>query len=135
MTGAPEIDPPASPPPAIVEAGLKGLCPRCGAPTLFAGMIRFASRCRACGLDYDAFNVGDGPAALLTLVIGALVSIGAITLELTAHPPVWVHVLLWPPITIGLVIGALRVAKGMLIASEYRHRAREGRIVEDRAER
>jgi uncharacterized protein (DUF983 family) len=120
--------------PTIAQVGLKGLCPRCGSPTLFAGMIRFARRCRVCGLDYDGFNVGDGPAAFLTLIIGALVCAAAIVLELTAHPPVWLHILLWPPITVALVVAALRVAKGMLIASEYRNRAREGRIVEDRAE-
>ena len=126
--------PPVESPPTIVQVGLKGLCPRCGAPTLFSGIIRFASRCRACGLDFETFNVGDGPAAFLTLIIGALICVGAIMLELLAHPPVWLHVLLWPPITIAMVVGALRVAKGMLIASEFRNRAREGRIAGDRAE-
>ena len=29
-------------------------------------------RCRACGLDFARFNVGDGPAAFLTLIVGAL---------------------------------------------------------------
>jgi uncharacterized protein (DUF983 family) len=115
--------------PSIVTVGLKGCCPRCSAPTLFTGMIKFAARCPACGLDYDAFNVGDGPAAFLTLIIGTLVCAAAIALELTVHPPWWLHVLLWVPITIGLVIVSLRVAKGMLIASEYRNRAQEGRIV------
>jgi uncharacterized protein (DUF983 family) len=119
---------PAGAPPSIAEAGFKGLCPRCGARTLFDGLIRFASRCRACGLDFDAFNVGDGPAAFLTLIIGAVVSIAAITLELSVSPPVWVHLILWPPVTIGLVIGSLRVAKGLLLASEYRNHAAEGRI-------
>ncbi len=129
MSDSPE---PARPEPPIVEVGLKGVCPRCGAKALFDGMIRFAPRCRACGLDYAAFNVGDGPAAFLTLIIGAFVSAAAILLELTVSPPWWLHVLLWVPITIALVIGSLRVAKGMLIASEYRNRAREGRIVDDR---
>ena len=119
-------DPKAAP--SIVTVGLKGVCPRCGAPTLFDGMIRFASRCPACGLDYDGFNVGDGPAAILTLIIGTLVCIAAISLELTMHPPWWLHVLLWVPITIGLVIGSLRICKGMLIASEYRNQAGGGRI-------
>ena len=123
MTDAP---PPAEP--AIVAAGLKGLCPRCGAKTLFAGMIKFAPRCRACGLDYDRFNVGDGPAAFLTLIIGALVCIAAIAFELAASPPWWLHVIIWPPVTIALVIVSLRVAKGMLIASEYRNHAEEGHI-------
>jgi len=119
--------------PRIVEAGLKGLCPRCGNKTLFDGPIRFAPRCRVCGLDYDAFNVGDGPAAFLTLIIGALVCIAAIVLELAASPPFWVHVVLWVPITVALVVVSLRIAKGMLIASEYRNRAREGRSVDPKA--
>jgi uncharacterized protein (DUF983 family) len=116
--------------PSIGAVGLKGVCPRCGAKALFGGWIRFAPRCRACGLDYHAFNVGDGPAAFLTLIIGALVSAAAILFELAASPPWWLHVLLWVPITIALVIGSLRVAKGMLIASEYRNRAREGQIAD-----
>ncbi|MEA3038549.1 MAG: hypothetical protein QOE79_1062 [Sphingomonadales bacterium] len=114
-------------PPSLI-VGLRGLCPRCGAPGLFKGMVAFAPACRACGLDLEAFNVGDGPAALLILVVGALVTGLAIALELSASPPFWVHILLWVPLTAALVIGSLRVAKGALLALEYRHRAREGRI-------
>jgi len=121
-------EPAAAAEPTIIQVGLRSLCPRCGAKTLYVGMIKFAPRCTACGLDFDAFNVGDGPAAFLTLIIGTLVCIAAITLELTAHPPMWLHIILWPPITIALVIGSLRLAKGMLLASEYRNHAREGRI-------
>lgn len=33
--------------PAFGEAALFGLCPQCGARTLFAGWIAFADRCRA----------------------------------------------------------------------------------------
>ena len=117
--------------PSIVQVGLKGLCPRCGAPTLFAGLVKFSARCRACGLDIAAFNVGDGPAAFLTLIVGTIVSIGAIWLELGAHPPFWVHLLVWPPVTILLVLATLRVAKGMLIASEFRNRAGEGQLLRD----
>ena len=107
---------------------ISGRCPQCGAATLFDGVIRFAPKCRACGLDLSAFNVGDGPAAFLTLIIGALVVAGAVTLELTVSPPFWVHVLLWLPITTGAVVGSLRVAKAALLQSEYRNAAREGRI-------
>ena len=128
VVDAPNPAPRSGPGPLIVQVGLKGLCPRCGAPTLFDGMIRFASRCRACGLDIDAFNVGDGPAAFLTLILGTIVCVAAITLELSVSPPVWVHLVLWPPVTIAMVVGSLRVAKGMLLASEYRNHAAEGRI-------
>jgi uncharacterized protein (DUF983 family) len=116
------------PGPIPIIVGLRGLCPRCGAPGLFKGMVAFAPACRACGLDLESFNVGDGPAALLILVIGGLVTGLAIALELSASPPFWVHILLWLPLTAALVIGSLRVAKGALLALEYKHRAREGRI-------
>lgn len=124
---------PADPaPPTPLAVGARGLCPRCGAGGLFAGIARFAPGCRACGLDFSAFNVGDGPAAFLTLIVGAIVVALALTLELTLHPPFWVHILLWVPLTVLLVMGALRFAKGLLLALEYGHAAREGRIPERR---
>ncbi|MEJ5978618.1 DUF983 domain-containing protein [Novosphingobium sp. PS1R-30] len=105
--------------PGLVPAALFGLCPRCGARTLFAGVAQFADRCRACGLDFTSFNVGDGPAAFLTLIIGALVTALAIGLELTAHPPFWLHVVLWIPLTGAAVVWGLRAGKGALLAAEY----------------
>jgi uncharacterized protein (DUF983 family) len=109
---------------------LRGLCPRCGAKTLFGSVTGFAPKCRACGLDLTAFNVGDGPAAFLILIVGALVVGLAIIVELSFGPPWWVHVLLWLPLTTALVIFSLRIAKGLLLALEYRHRAQEGRIAD-----
>ena len=114
--------------PTLVQAGLGGLCPRCGAKTLFAGWARFAPTCSACGLDFAAFNVGDGPAAFLTLILGTIVTALAIMLELTVGPPLWVHLLIWTPVTAGGVLGSLRLAKAALLASEYRNRAAEGRL-------
>src|SRR5204863_7740968 len=80
-------------------AALKGLCPRCGNRTLFAGLATFAPACRACGLDFAGFNVGDGPAAFLIFIVGGIVVALAIALELSASPPWWLHVVLWLPLT------------------------------------
>ena len=113
--------------PRFAEAALFGCCPRCGARALFAGWTRFAERCRACGLDFSRSNVGDGPAAFLTLIIGAVVVFLAVWLELGAGPPWWLHVLLWPPLVIAGVVFGLRIAKAGLFWSEFRNRAGEGR--------
>ena len=115
--------------PDPLQSVLRGGCPRCGARSLFDGWVKFAPRCRACGLDFDSFNVGDGPAAFLILIVGAIVTVGALVLDGAVSPPWWVH-LIWIPVTAGLTIGGLRLAKSWLIAQEYRHRAREGRISE-----
>ena len=93
-------------------------------------MTSFAPRCRACGLDFADFNVGDGPAAFLILIVGALITGLAIAVELAFEPPFWVHVLLWVPSATAAVILSLRAGKGLLLALEYRHRAAEGRMTE-----
>jgi uncharacterized protein (DUF983 family) len=116
--------------PDTAAAAVRGLCPRCGTPGLFRGAVSFAPRCSACNLDFAAFNVGDGPAAFLIMVVGALVTIGAVTLQLKAEPPFWLHILIWVPVTALLVVGLLRIAKGALLVLEYRNRAKEGRIAE-----
>ena len=111
---------------SALAAALRGDCPRCGERTLFAGPVAFAPKCRACGLDFNAFNVGDGPAAFLILIVGAILTGAAITAELAFEPPWWVH-LVWIPVGAALTIGGLRVAKALLIAREYATGAREGR--------
>ena len=120
MADAPE---PPKGQPGLPEAALFGFCPQCGARTLFSGWTRFAERCRACGLDLTGFNVGDGPAAFLTMIVGALVVALALALQLSAEPPWWVHAALWIPLTVAGVVLGLRVVKAALLQSEYRNQA------------
>ena len=116
---------------ALLPAAFFGECPECGSRTLFRNWTAFADKCSVCGLDFSRYNVGDGPAAFLTLIIGTLVTVLAVLLELSVGPPFWVHILLWVPITALSVVYGLRIAKGMLLASEYRNQAREGRQHDD----
>ncbi|CAA9328591.1 MAG: conserved hypothetical protein in cyt c oxidase gene clusters [uncultured Microvirga sp.] len=95
---------------------------------MFGRLTGFAPSCRSCGLDFSAFNVGDGPAAFLILIVGALITGLAIAFELSLEPPFWLHLLIWPVVTLAAVLGSLRVAKAGLLAIEYRNSAREGRI-------
>jgi uncharacterized protein (DUF983 family) len=115
--------------PSSLKAALAGDCPRCGARTLFAGWLTFAKSCRNCGLNFDDFNVGDGPAAFLIFIVGTVVVVAALVTDGALSPPWWVH-LVWIPVATALTVGGLRFSKAWLLAQEYRHRAREGRIAE-----
>ena len=95
---------------------------------MFHGLIAFAPVCRNCGLDLSVFNVGDGAASFLILIVGAIVTGLAMWLELTRSPPWYVHVALWLPLTIVLTLAMMRVAKAVLLAMEYRHEARQGKL-------
>ncbi|HEV2044600.1 MAG TPA: DUF983 domain-containing protein [Sphingomicrobium sp.] len=113
--------------PTLAGASLKGLCPRCGASGLFAGPVNFAERCRACALDFQAYNIGDGPAAFLILIVGAILAVSAIVIDQSFSPPWWVHAV-WLPVGAALTLGGLRIGKAALLFQEYTHEAREGRI-------
>ena len=77
---------------------------------MFDGWVGFAERCRACGLDYSSFNVGDGPAAFLIFIVGTITVVGALLVDGAFSPPWWVH-LVWIPVATALTIGGLRCPK------------------------
>ncbi|AKM10552.1 DUF983 domain-containing protein [Croceicoccus naphthovorans] len=124
--GLPEVPAAAS----VMKAAALGKCPRCGSRTMFAGLVNFADKCGQCGLNYARFNVGDGPAAFLTLAIGAVLALFAILFDQAVHPPFWVHALIWVPLTAAMVVYGLRIAKGALLIVEYRRDAYEAGSLE-----
>jgi len=116
------------PPVEPIEAGLKGRCPRCGEGRLFSGLLSVAPRCGVCGLDNSFADAGDGPAVFVILIIGFVVVGLALWMEVTINPPLWVHFMLWIPLTVVLCLAALRLIKGVLITLQYRNKAAEGRL-------
>src|SRR3546814_17533441 len=83
-------------PSPVMRSAFLGLCPQCGAQTIFGThIVRFEPRCRGCGLDYSQFNVGDGPAAFLILNVGALINALAMVVGVSFPPTFWAHIMLW----------------------------------------
>jgi uncharacterized protein (DUF983 family) len=116
------------PPVEPIAAGLKGRCPRCGKGRLFSGLLGVAPDCDECGLDYSFADAGDGPAVFVILIIGFIVVGLALWTEVSFNPPLWLHFLLWIPLTLVLSLGALRLIKGVLVTLQYANKAAEGRL-------
>ena len=110
-----------------VSTGMRGRCPRCGEGDLFKG-LKVKERCTACGLDYSFSDEGDGPTAFIILGIGAIVLGAALYVELNFEPALWVHILIWLPLTLLLCLPAIRMVKGILICQQYVTNAAEGRL-------
>lgn len=109
-------------------SGLRCRCPRCGKGPLFNGYLKIAPACTVCGLDYGFADAGDGPAVFVVLVAGAIIAASAAIVELTFHPPYWMHLVIWLPVTVGLCLALLPPFKATLFALQYRHDAGEGRL-------
>ena len=111
-----------------ISAGLAGRCPRCGDGRLFSGFLTLAPKCDACGLDYSFADSGDGPAVFVTLVGGFIVVGLALWTEVMFEPPMWVHLVIFLPLTLVVCLGLLRPMKGVMVATQYRNRAEQGRL-------
>ncbi|WP_417685446.1 DUF983 domain-containing protein [Roseibium sp.] len=116
------------PPVNPVSAGLRGNCPRCGEGRLFSGFLGLRERCSNCGLSYSFADSGDGPAVFVIMIVGFIIVGLVLAVELAYQPPIWLHLVLWLPLTVVLAGGILRPLKGLLIALQYRHNASEGRL-------
>jgi uncharacterized protein (DUF983 family) len=89
------------------------------------GFISVAPRCRACGLDLSAQDSGDGPAAFIVLIVGFVVVGAALVTEVRYGWPVWLHLLVWLPLTVAGCLVLMRPFKGTLIAIQHKHRRHE----------
>src|SRR5262249_51424487 len=114
----PEIEP--------VSAGLKGRCPRCGEGRLFSGFLTVGKRCGVGGVRYFFAGSGDGAAGVVLLVIGVLLGGVGVWGGVVSTTPLWVHFILWIPLTLVLCLTALRLIKGVLITLQYRNKAQLG---------
>lgn len=114
--------------PSPFSAGLNGRCPRCGEGRMFAGYLKVRPACAACGLDFSFADSADGPAVFIMLFAGFAILGGALWLDITYEPPIWVHLMIWLPLAAILCLALLRPMKGIAIALQYANKAEEGRL-------
>ena len=108
--------------------GMKGRCPRCQRGHLFAGYLTLAKSCEVCGLDYSFADPADGPAFFAMTIAAVPALLFALWFQFTFEPPLWAHVIVTLPLTVGACVVLLRPLKGWLVCSQYFHKAEEGSI-------
>lgn len=108
-------------------AGLRGRCPNCGEGRLFEGFLKVAPKCASCGYDLAKADSGDGPAVFVILIAGFLCAFLMLFTELKFSPPVWVHIVIFLPLTLGVCLGLLRPLKGVMLAAQFSNNASEAR--------
>jgi uncharacterized protein (DUF983 family) len=121
----------SNPATAGLVTGIKGRCPRCRRGRLFSGFLTLAPECEVCGLDFSFADPADGPAFFSMSIVAVPALAFALWLQFTFDPPLWIHLLITAPLTVGGCIALLRPLKGWLVCSQYFHRAEEGTIDRD----
>lgn len=108
--------------PGLFSAALSGLCPRCGARTLFAAPARLTAECAECGLNFLNLERGGRFVGVVTMLLALALILAALGVDEWLRPPLWASLLFWGPVTVGAVIFGLRFYKTMWVYHQYEER-------------
>ena len=98
------------------------MCPLCGSHKIFDGYIRLKENCSNCLFSIKNDDIGDAAAWFSMFITGILVSFGALFLELSFQPELWLHIMVWVPTVFIIVFITLRPVKLLFIYLNYKNR-------------
>ena len=103
---------------AMARGGLKR-CPACGRGQIFRAYLKVVDRCGACGEDLTHQRADDAPAYFTMVVVGHVMVGGVLALERAIAPEMWIHMVLWIPLTIAMSLELLPRIKGGLVGLQW----------------
>jgi len=106
-----------------IKLGFAGRCPRCGMGRIFKGRLEIVDECPVCGLVLSEHDAGDGAVVPALLILGTILVALAVWVEFRFEPPIWVHVVLWGPIGLGMTLWLLPRLKGIGVALQHKYRS------------
>ncbi len=101
------------------KRGFLGRCPACGKGRLFGRFLKVAEACDACGTAFHHHRADDFPPYIVMFIVGHVVVYGVLEAELSFEVPLWVHLALWPALTVVLTLGLLQPIKGAVVGLQY----------------
>ncbi|MBM3557544.1 MAG: DUF983 domain-containing protein [Alphaproteobacteria bacterium] len=94
-------------------------CPSCGRGRLLASFTKIAPSCTVCGEALRHHRADDAPPYFTILIVGHVVVPLLVLVEDFFFPPLWVHWLLWLPLTLGLALFLLPRVKGAIVGWQW----------------
>jgi len=104
-----------------VIRGLTGRCPKCGEGRLFRAFLKVNDNCPACGEELHHHRADDFPAYLVIVIVGHIVVALTLLVEVAYAPPLWLHALIWLPLTTALALALIQPVKGAVVAFQWQH--------------
>jgi uncharacterized protein (DUF983 family) len=99
--------------------GFRRTCPRCGEGRMFAGYLSIRESCPVCNLAFDPIRADDAPAYFTIFIVGHIVVTGLFAMETYEHPPYWVQMGVWLPVTLLMTLALLPYVKGAVMGAIY----------------
>ena len=108
---------------AAILRGALACCPNCGRGRLFRAYLKPVDACAHCLEPFKHIRADDGPAWLTILIVAHIVVGVALSVEMVAPLPVWMSMVLFLSLALGLILWLLPWAKGAFIAAIWAMKA------------
>lgn len=102
--------------------GARGLCQNCGVGKLFDGFLSVNDACPHCGEALHHHRADDAPPYVVMLIVGHVVVGAMLYYEIAYAPAMWLHAVIFLPLTVILSLVLLRPVKGGLVGLQWANR-------------
>lgn len=99
--------------------GLKGRCPACGEGRMFGRFLKVNDHCPACGEALHHQRADDAPPYVVITIVGHVVLGLALGVEKGFQPDMWLHAVMWLPLTLVMSLALLQPVKGALVGLQW----------------
>jgi len=100
--------------------GLRGRCPACGEGNIFYKYLKVNSACPSCGEELHHHRADDAPPYMTIFIVGHVIGTGMLLTEgYWPDAPIWLHIAVWPTLTVLMSLWLLPIVKGALIAYQW----------------
>lgn len=94
-------------------------CPNCGSGKLFGKFLKVNDHCPACSEALHHHRADDAPPYFTIFIAGHILVPIMMAVEIAYRPSMWLHTLLWLPLTLLLCYWLLPRVKGALIGYQW----------------
>ena len=109
---------PRAPGQAMIR-GMMCRCPKCGRGRMFASFLKVADDCPACGEQLYHHRADDAPPYVTIMIVGHIVVPPLVLVEEIWRPEVWLHLVIFLPLTLLLSLALLPPIKGALVGLQW----------------
>jgi uncharacterized protein (DUF983 family) len=102
-----------------MRRGFRCRCPNCGQGKLFRAYLKVVDRCAVCGTALFHHRADDAPPYFVILITGHIVVPIALIVETEYSLPLWLHAVIWGPLTVALALGLLQPVKGAIVGWQW----------------